>query len=120
MFTAADNALLIDLDFVSRSKRYDFITNFYRQFRKILAATLAPLEACTFEQTELLHLFDVGLKVRKIAAQGAIDAMLRNNNPTFEFETFTEGALPYHNSFRIFDWHEFVVQDDLLHRYIIP
>ena len=75
---AADDAVFIHLEFAGHAEGHDLIAYLHRQAREVLRGTFGPLEFGVLESGVFLELAHVLLYGVDFAADGAVDALMRN------------------------------------------
>ena len=109
---AANDAVFIHLQLARRAKGHDFIAHLDRKPREVIRAAFGPLELHALKARVFLGLADVALAGFHIAANGAVDAVLRNEDAPLEAQGLAQGALPQHDSGGIFDGGKAVIQEN--------
>lgn len=109
---AADDAVFIHLQLTRRAKGHDFIAHLDRKAREVIRAALGPLKLHALKAGVFLGLADVALTGFHIAANGAVDAVLGNEDAPLEPQGLAQGALPQHDRGGIFDGGKAVIQEN--------
>ena len=109
---AANDAVFIHLQLARRAKGHDFIAHLDRKPREVIRAAFRPLELHALKAGVFLGLADIALAGFHIAANGAVDAMLGNEDAPLEPQGLTQGALPQHDCGGIFDGGKAVIQEN--------
>ena len=109
---AANDAVFIDLQLARRAKGHDFIAHLDRKPWEVIRATLGPLKLHSLKAWVFLGLADVALAGFHIATNGAVNAVLGNEDAPLEPQGLAQGALPQHDRGGIFDGDKAVIQEN--------
>lgn len=110
---ASDDAILIHLELARRAEGHDFIADLDRQAREVIRPALGPLELHLFKARVLAGLAHIALAGIHVTADGAVDAVLRDEDAALEPQFLAQGALPQHDRGGILDGSEAVVEENL-------
>ena len=107
------HTVFVYLQFAGCAETDDFVAHLHAQSGKVVALALAPFEVDVLESGILASFADVALHVFEFATDGAIHAILREDDATAEPEGFTEVALPQPYSVGVGQRREHVEEKDL-------
>ena len=114
MHAAANDAVLVHLQLVGSAESHNLVASLYGQAGEVLRATLGPLELHILEARVLAGFLGVRLDRVNLAAEGAINAVLGNQDAPAQAELLAEGTLPEHDRLRVGDGGELVIQNNLI------
>ena len=114
VLTSVDDSSFSYLDGIRSIKGDQLITNTDLELREVTAGTHRPLEVDLFEAGVLLGGLHILLQGRHVSTKGSVDAVLRDENATFEPKALAEVLLPQLYGLWIRDRGEAVVKDDFL------
>ena len=114
MHAAANDAVLIHLQLVGSTESHNLVACLHGQAGEVLRATLGPLELHVLEAGVLAGFLGVRLDRVDFAAEGAVNAVLGNEDAPAQAELLAEGTLPEHDRLRVGDGGELVIQNNLI------
>ena len=114
MHAAANDAVLVHLQLVGSTESHNLVACLHGQAGEVLRATLGPLELHVLEAGVLAGFLGVRLDRVDFAAEGAVNAVLGNEDAPAQAELLAEGTLPEHDRLRVGDGGELVIQNNLI------
>lgn len=97
------NSGFLNLDLVWLREGNKLFFNLDRELGKFVSGAIGPLEVGLAKARVVLGLAAVLLEVFHVTTQGAIDAMLGDEDSALEIQRLAKGLLPQHHCLRVFD-----------------
>lgn len=94
MLAAADDSVFVNFYFVGDTERHDFIAYANTEAWEVVALAFAPLEVDVLEGLKFSSLTYIQLDIHEPTTNGAIDAVLRDDDSSLEIQFLAQGALP--------------------------
>ena len=102
MLATVLNAGFLNLDFVWLGECDKFLFDLDLELGEFVTSTIGPLKIRLAKARVVLGLAAVFLEVFHFATQGAIDAVLGDQDSALEIQRLAKGLLPQHHCLRVF------------------
>src|SRR5690554_851100 len=110
---AADDPVLVDLQFAGSAEADQFVAHPHAETGEVVAATVTPLHVEVLERGVFARLAQVLLHIVELTADGAVDAVLRDEDAPTQPERLAQVALPQPDRLGVGERGEDVVEQDL-------
>ena len=117
MNAATDHAVVIHLEFTGDAEGHDLIADLDGQTWEVFGTAFGPFEFHAGKPRVPTGLFDVGLAIIDVTANGAVDAVFGHEDAATEIQRLAEVTLPQLNRFGVGEWGEGVIEENFSGRH---